>query len=184
MVNGLSFARCRSVEPTDAIAPPYRSRKVELSFHTSVLYSPRRHEPGHRVEFVLAFTPIPTSAPDSASCQQGAFHISEFPHHWCMPTSDGWPTLWEHAVYFFQEFYYDIRFFILRKFFPSYLARRQHWARVRVKLRRLVRRLLRSFDRTSALTCHLYRIHHATHLRYADDRVFVPLYLEVPRYFP
>ena len=101
-----------------------------------------------------------------------------------MPTPEGWPTFWERLVDSFRELYYIIRFFILRSFFPVYLARRQRATRVRVRLNRLVRKLLRSFERISALTRHLYRIHHTTHPRYVDDQVFVPLYLQVPRYFP
>ena len=101
-----------------------------------------------------------------------------------MPTPEGWPTLWERLVYFFRELYYDTRIFILRRFFPVYLARRQRWNRVRARLRRLVRNLLRAFYRRGELTIHLYRIHHASHPRYLDDRVFVPIYLQVPRYYP
>ena len=97
-----------------------------------------------------------------------------------MPTADGHLTACEALHDWLINLYCSIRIGVLETFFPAYHRSRWRWNRTRAGWRRVVRRSIEPWYRTSFLSYQLHQVHRITHQRYADDRIN----LGIPRYFP
>lgn len=97
-----------------------------------------------------------------------------------MPLANGHPTFLETLRDWFVNLYYSIRIWVLETFFPTYLRNRRRWNRTRTRWRRVVRRSIESWYRTSFLLYQLNQVHRITQLRYAGDIID----LGIPRYYP